>query len=204
VLGNYALAVLIVDVIARAVAPFVAAQFPHFTDLIARKAHEQLSIDYHRITIVVAAVALPAALLLCSFAPEILQLVSGSHAMAEQFALVLAIRALATAINVLQWLPHAMQLASGLSAFVLVVNIVDAAIYLPGILLLTPAYGVIVPALLWLIVNVLQFAPMIAVTHRRALRGEASAGVGANPAAVGGSWPHYAAATTKKLLIARA
>jgi hypothetical protein len=91
---------------------------------------------------------------------------------AEQFAMVLAIRSLATATNVLQWFPHLIQLATGLSAFALVANMVEASIYLPGILFLTPVYGVVVPVILWLMVNLLQFAPMVVMTHRRALTGE--------------------------------
>src|SRR5262249_1620904 len=59
------------------------------------------------------------------------------------------------------------------SSFVFFLNIVAASIYLSGILLLTPVYGVIVPPALWLFINVLQIAPMVAMTHRRTLRGEA-------------------------------
>ena len=171
--GVYGLAVQMADAVQRVVNPFVGAYFPHFIDLLARKDHDQLSHDYHRITIVVAALMLPAVFLICFFSAEILQLVSGKPSVVQDFAPVLAVRALATAFNTLQWFPHAMQLATGLSSFSLVVNIFSASIYLPGILFLTPVYGVIVPPALWLLVTVLQVIPMIVVTHRRALMGEA-------------------------------
>jgi O-antigen/teichoic acid export membrane protein len=171
--GVYSLVVLIADSLQRGAGPFITAQFPHFTDLIARKRWRQLSRDYHRITIIIAALILPAAMLICFFSTEILQLVMANRVIGNQFVWLLEIRTLATAANILQWLPHVIQLATGLSAFVLFVNTVSASIYLPGIVFLTPIYGVLVPAVLWLAVQVIWFVPMIMVTHHRALKGEA-------------------------------
>ena len=167
--GVYALVLQIADSLQRLTYPFTGPYFPYFVDLIARKDSEQLSQDYHRVTIVVSALLLPATFLFCFFPAEILQLVSDNPAVIPEFAPVLAVRTLAIAINSLQWFPHTMQLATGLSSFVLVLNIFSASIYLSGILLLTPVYGVIVPPALWLFVNVLQVVPMIVMTHRRAL-----------------------------------
>src|SRR5262249_37068287 len=132
----------------------------------------QLSRDYHRVTIVIAAIILPATFLICFYSTEILQLITASADTAEKFSALLTIRTLGTAINISIWLPHVIQLATGLSSFVLILNVIGASIYLPGVVLLTPIYGVIVPAVLWLMVGIVWFIPMIIVTHRRALRGE--------------------------------
>lgn len=171
--GVYGLVLQIADMVQRVAGPFTAAYFPHFINLLARNDHEQLSHDYHRVTTIVVALLIPAAFLICFFPAEILQLVSGNTSVVQEFAPVLAVRTLATALNTLQWFPHIMQLATGLSSFVLVLSIISASIYISGIWLLTPVYGVIVPAALLLFVNVLQVIPMIVMTHRRALVGEA-------------------------------
>lgn len=173
VFGIYSLVVLIAESMQRGAGPFITAQFPHFTGLIARKRWRQLSRDYHRITIILAALILPAAMLICFFSKEILELVTANRVTSEEFYRLLEIRTLATATNIMTWLPHVIQLATGLSAFALFMNVVSAGVYLPGIVILTPMYGVLVPAILWLIVQVASFLPMITVTHRRALSGEA-------------------------------
>jgi O-antigen/teichoic acid export membrane protein len=173
VFGGYSLAALIADTMLRATEPFTSAYFPHFTDLIARHDKDQLSREYHRVTIIVAAILIPAAFVLAFFSEEILQLVSGNQSIAKSFAAVLAIRALANAANGLQHFPHLIQLATGLSSTALILNVFNVGIYLPGIMFLTPLYGVIVPAVLLLFVNLFQTVPMILVTHRRAMQGEA-------------------------------
>ena len=170
--GTYGLVTQLAEVIQRVVGPFTGAYFPYFVDLITRKDHERLSREYHRITIIINALMIPAACIIVFFPMEILQIVSGKASVATEFAPVLAVRTLATAINATQWFPHILQLATGLSTFLLVVSIFTASIYLSGIILLTPIYGVIAPAALWLLVNIFQMAPMIIMTHRRALLGE--------------------------------
>lgn len=171
--GGYSLAIMIAEIILRAAGPFSSAYFPHFTDLITRNDEKQLSAEYHRVTIIVAAVLMPAAFIMIFFSNAILVLVSGHLETAIRFAPVLAIRALGNTIGAMQYFPHTLQLATGLSSVALYLNIVNVSIYLPGIVLLTPAYGVTVPAILWLFIMMLQAPPMVYFTHRRVLKGEA-------------------------------
>jgi hypothetical protein len=48
-------------------------------------------------------------------------------------------------------------------------NLVAAVLYLPAIILLTPAYGVMAPAVLWLVANAFLYAVLLARAHRDAL-----------------------------------
>jgi O-antigen/teichoic acid export membrane protein len=63
-----------------------------------------------------------------------------------------------------------LQLAIGLSSLALKLNLVNICIYLPAIVILTPRFGAIVPAALWLAVNALNAVPMVLGTHSRILR----------------------------------
>ncbi len=178
VFGNYSLAIMVADVILRAVSPFSTAYFPHFADLLAQRKQQQLSQDYNHVGVVVASILVPAAFVLIFFSAPILQLITGRTAIAVAFAPVLALRTLGNVIIALQYLPHALQLAAGISTTALYVNILNLAIYLPGILYFTPTYGYLVPAILWVIIVAIQTPVMIFVTHRITLKGEAWTWVG--------------------------
>ncbi len=171
--GSYTLAILIAEVILRAATPFSSAYFPHFSDLIARNNRSQLSEEYHRLAIVVSAFLVPGGLVMAFFPIQILQLITGQPTIAASFAAVLAVRALGNVIYGLQYLPHCLQLAAGKSTPALYLNILNISIYLPGILYFTPIYGFLVPAILWFLIITLQMPPMIFVTHRVVLKGEA-------------------------------
>ena len=173
VFGNYSLAIMVAEIILRIVSPFSSAYFPHFADLLARKNQSPLSDSYNHVSIVTAAVLVPAAFVLIFFSTPILQLMTGHPAIAVAFAPVLALRALGNAIIALQYLPHALQLAAGVATTALYVSIVNLAIYLPGILYFTPIYGYLAPAILWVIIVTIQTPVMIFVTHRITLKGEA-------------------------------
>src|SRR5262249_12614421 len=121
---------------------------------------------YQRITTMASAVLIPAALVVAIFSLPILQLATGRPAIAAAFAPVLAIRALGNAVSGLQYLPHTLQLAAGVSVAALLLNILNVSIYFPGMIYFTPVYGVIVPAVLWLGVMILQMPLMIYITHR--------------------------------------
>ncbi len=53
------------------------------------------------------------------------------------------------------------------------INLGTALPYLVTLVLLTPRYGVWLPALAWLVVNLLAFPVMIRCSHTRVLQGEA-------------------------------
>jgi O-antigen/teichoic acid export membrane protein len=70
-------------------------------------------------------------------------------------------------------MPHSLQLALGYSSFGLIVNVVSTIIYIPGIVYLTPRFGIVTPAALWVLINALNILPMAMFTHHHVLRGEA-------------------------------
>jgi O-antigen/teichoic acid export membrane protein len=171
--GSYSLAILIGDIVLRIVGPFSTAYFPHFADLLARKDARKVSEDYGHAGAIVSVLFVPAFVAFAAFAEPIMHLASGSAEIAAAFAWVLALRALGNGIIGLQYMPHALQLAAGVATTALYVNIVALCFYLPGIVVLSPIYGYLVPGILWLFVVSIQTPVMIYVTHRITLRGEA-------------------------------
>ncbi len=173
VFGSYSFTVLVADTILRVPLPFTSAFFPHLTNLIARDDRRELSREYYRATVVLAAILVPAAFIMTFFSADVLQLASHGKIKPGLFAPVLAIRALANGMTGLLQFPHTLQLATGLSTVAPVLNFVALIIYLPGIVFLTPVYGIVAPAVLWLCISIASVIPMVMITHRRALQGEA-------------------------------
>jgi O-antigen/teichoic acid export membrane protein len=167
--GAYVFCANLAEAAGRASSAFSSAFFPHFVDLVARKQDRKLSRDYLQVTEIVSAILIPISLTIAIFSKEILQLLVGKPEIVESFALVLALRTIANMFNCLQHMPHALQLAIGLSSLALKVNLVSVCVYLPAIVILTPSFGPVVPAVAWLAVNFLTAFPMVIGTHRRIL-----------------------------------
>jgi O-antigen/teichoic acid export membrane protein len=170
--GAYVFCASLADAVGRVSSPFNSAFFPHFVDLVARKQERKLSQDYLQVTQIVASILIPISLTIAIFSKEILQLLVGKPEIVASFALVLTLRTIANMVNCMQHMPHTLQLAIGLSSLSLKVNLVSICVYLPAIVILTPHFGAIVPAALWLAVNALNAVPMVIGTHSRILRND--------------------------------
>jgi O-antigen/teichoic acid export membrane protein len=170
--GSYVFCASLAEAVGRVSSPFNSAFFPHFVDLVARNDEKKLSRDYLRVTQIVASMLVPISLTIAVFSHEILQLLTNKPAVVASFALVLSVRTLANMFNCLQHMPHSLQLTIGLSSLAFKLNLVSICVYLPGIILLTPRFGPIVPAALWLAINVANAFPMVIGTHRRILQGD--------------------------------
>jgi O-antigen/teichoic acid export membrane protein len=170
--GAYVFCASLADSVGRVTMPFNSAFFPHFVDLVARKQERKLSQDYLQVTQIIAAMLIPIAVTIAFFSKEILQLLVGKPEIVASFALVLTLRTIAIMFNCLQHMPHTLQLAIGLSSLALKLNLISICIYLPAIVILTPHFGAVVPAALWLGVNALNAIPMVNGTHSRILRND--------------------------------
>ncbi len=171
--GGYVLVIRITDVIARGALPFTYAFFPHLTDLVARGRHEELAHDYHRVSQVASSILIPFAFLVGLFPAEILRLISGDASITAALASVLVLRTFGNLFASLQYLPQVLQLSMGATLPVLIITLIVAPIYLIGTMMLTPIYGVIVPAALWCGLHAATIFPMLIITHRMILHGQA-------------------------------
>jgi O-antigen/teichoic acid export membrane protein len=168
--GSYVFCTSVADSLGRLSGPFTNAFYPHFVALIARKNEEQLSRDYLLVTRVVSALVVSGALVIAFYSKDIIVLLLRNPEISASFAIVMALRSIANMFNSFLQMPHVLQLATGLSSLWLKVNVASICIYLPCIQFLTPRFGIVTPAALWLVVNVLYIFPMTLGTHNRVLK----------------------------------
>lgn len=170
--GLYAFAASLAASVQKLIGPFTTAYFPHFVELSKNGNRALLSHTYHFVSQIGSALLLSAGILLAVYAYPILLLLTGNPAIAATMAPLTMILVCAYTLNALMWLPHTLQTAHGVASIGLRINIVQCAVYLPLVLILTPRYGIYVPAVLWLLINIVAFGFCIALTHRVALEGE--------------------------------
>ncbi|MGY8679170.1 oligosaccharide flippase family protein [Bradyrhizobium sp. UFLA05-153] len=173
VFGIYTLSVTAASMVTKLSGPFSNAYFPHFVELAEQGRHESLSESYHTATQLASAVIISTGIILMFYARDAIFLLTNDPMNAAVVAPALTLFAAANTLNALMWLPHTLQLAAGVAKYTLRINIAQAVMYLPALLLLVPRYGIYAPPALWLIVNAVNLPIFITQTHKTALHGEA-------------------------------
>jgi len=152
--------------------PIPQAFYPRFTELVANGEHQELVQVYHRSSQLVTVLAAPVALMLIYFGENLLALWTGNALLANEVAPLLALLAAGTLLNGLMHIPYMLQLAHGWSSFAARVNLVAVAIQVPAILWVTPRYGAIGAAWVWVLLNAGYALIGIQFMYRRLLPGE--------------------------------
>lgn len=170
--GYYTLAGTVVTTIGMLISPITQAFYPRFTELVANGRHHELIQTYHRSSQLVTVLAAPVALMLIFFGKNLLVLWTGNLMLANEVAPLLALLAAGTLLNGLMHIPYMLQLAYGWSNFAARVNLVAVAILVPAILWVTPRYGAIGAAWVWVLLNAGYVLIGIHFMYRRLLPGE--------------------------------
>lgn len=170
--GYYALAASAAGALYFLVAPMVNAVSPRLTELVTRSEQPGLIDTYHRASQWLAAVLIPAALMMAAFAEPLLQVWTGNVGLAQQAAPLLALLALGTLCNGFMHVPYTTQLAHGWTGFAVRVNIVAVCFIVPAILWAVPRFGAIGAAWAWLALNAGYVLVSMHFMHRRLLPGE--------------------------------
>lgn len=105
------------------------------------------------------------------FGSDALLILTGDAQVAEHYHWTFALLAFAFGFNGFILIPNALRLSEGRPGTALWANVIAGVVYIPAVVLLTPVYGVIVPAALWLAVNAFVFAVLAAYAHRDGLAG---------------------------------
>ena len=170
--GSYTLAGTVVTMIGMLIAPITQAFYPRFTELVANGEHQELIRAYHCSSQLVTVLAAPVALMLIYFGENLLALWTGNALLANEVAPLLALLAAGTLLNGLMHIPYMLQLAHGWSSLAARVNLVAVAILVPAILWVTPRYGVIGAAWVWVLLNAGYVLIGIHFMYRYLLPGE--------------------------------
>ena len=151
--GHYTFAATVAGALLMLVAPIAQAFYPRLTELVTNGEGANLAATYHLGAQLVSALIIPAALMMAFFAETFLWLWTGDAGLAQETAPLLALLALGTMLNGLMHIPYMLQLAHGWSGFAARVNVVAVSILVPAIFWVTPRYGAVGAAWVWLALN---------------------------------------------------
>lgn len=170
--GYYALAASVAGALYFLVTPVSSAVSPRLTELVAKSEQQVLIDTYHRASQWLAAVLVPAALMMAVFAEPLLYAWTGNINLTQQAGPLLVLIALGTLCNGFMYVPYMAQLAHGWTGFAVRVNIVAVSFIVPAILWAVPRFGAIGAAWAWLVLNAGYVLIGMHFMHRRLLPGE--------------------------------
>lgn len=170
--GYYVLAASVAGALYFLVTPVSTAVSPRLTELFAKSEQQALIDTYHQASQWLAAMLIPAALMMAAFAEPLLYAWTGNADLAGRTAPLLALLALGTLCNGFMYVPYTTQLAYGWTGLAVRVNIVAVSFIVPAVLWAVPRFGAIGAAWAWLALNAGYVLVGIHFMHRRLLPGE--------------------------------
>ncbi len=151
--GYYALAATVANLLYMVLTPISQAYYPHFSALLVQKDLPGLAQSYHKAAQSMTVVAGSIAFVLIAFSDHVVFLWTRDLALAQRVAPLVSVLALGTFINGLLWIPHQMQLAHGITSLAVRTNVVAILVVAPALWWITPRYGPLGAAWVWVALN---------------------------------------------------
>lgn len=170
--GYYMLAWTVAGALSQLIGPITQAYYPRFTELVTLRDTQALINAYHQGAQLLSAFVAPAAFMLMFFGKNLLVLWTGNAGLSDNVAPLLVLLALGVMLNGLMHVPYMLILAYGWSGFAVRMNIVAVSVLMPAILWVTPRYGAIGAAWIWVALNAGYVIIGMHFIHRRLLPGE--------------------------------
>jgi O-antigen/teichoic acid export membrane protein len=155
------------------ITPVSNAFFPRFSALVAADDEGALKRLYHQGSQLMAALVIPAGVVVSLFSFDILLLWTGNADTARNAAPIASLLVIGTALNGLMNLPYALQLAYGWTGLGLSINSFFIVVLMPTLVYATLHYGPVGAAAVWVALNTLYLLVGLPLTHQRLLKGEA-------------------------------
>jgi O-antigen/teichoic acid export membrane protein len=170
--GYYTLAAAVAGALYMLISPITQAVYPRLCELHAAGDHEMVADTYHKASQLVSVFAGSAAIVFILFGETFLRLWTQNAHLASRTAPVLSLLILGNLLNGLMWVPYQAQLAYGWTSLGVRVNLVSVAVIVPAILLVTPRYGAIGAAWVWVSLNMGYVLFAAQFMYRRILKRE--------------------------------
>ena len=151
--GYYSLAATVANLLYMVVMPISQAYYPHFSALVVQNDLEGSARSYHKAAQMISVIAGSLAFLLIAFGDHVIFLWTHDLALAQRVAPLVSALALGTLLNGLLWIPHQMQLAHGITSLAVRTNVVAILVVLPALWWITPRYGALGAAWVWVALN---------------------------------------------------
>lgn len=164
--GYFTVAVLVASGIMIISGPISTVLMPRMTRLYAEGLHDGFISVYRQATRIVVVTALPAAMIIIFFAPQVLWAWTGDAALVLQVAPVLRLYAIGNAFLAIGAFPYYMQYAKGNLRLHFIGNILFVILLIPFLIFLVNKYGVNGAGWTWCISNALYFFGWTALVHK--------------------------------------
>ena len=165
--GYFTLAVLVAGGIMMVGGPISSAIMPRMTRLQAEGQDAQLIAVYRQATQLVVVLALPVALVLIFFAPQVLWAWTGDAALVKRAAPVLSLYAAGYAFLAVGAFPYYLQYAKGNLRLHLIGNALLLMLLIPSIVWAATHYGMVGAGWAWLVSNAVCFVLWVPLVHRK-------------------------------------
>ena len=165
--GYFTVAVLVAGGIMIVSSPISSAIMPRMARLHAEGKNEEMIAVYRQATQIVTVTAIPIALLLIFFAPQILWVWTGDTALVERASPVLSLYAIGYAFLAVSAFPYYLQYAKGDLRLHLIGNMLFLVFLIPSVIWASNKHGVIGAGWAWLLANALYCLIWTPVVHRK-------------------------------------
>lgn len=165
--GYFTVAVLVASGIMIVSGPISSAIMPRMTRLQAEGQHEQLIAVYRQATQLVTVLAVPVALVLGFFAPQVLWAWTGDAALVAKAAPALALYAAGYGLLAVGAFPYYLQYAKGDLKLHLIGNALFVLLLIPSVVWAATHYGMTGAGWAWLISNAVYFLVWTPLVHWR-------------------------------------
>jgi len=170
--GYYTIASVVSGALFMLVTPISQAWSPRLAQLCAMNDSMGLAKLFHQGAQLVTILIGSAASILFFYSDMILRLWTMNAEIERNAASLVGLLALGNFLNTLMWMPYQTQLAYGWTRLTVYTNAVAVAGFIPAILWVTPHYGAVGAATLWILLNVAYLIISVHFMYRRILRSE--------------------------------
>lgn len=152
--GNYVFASIVAGALYMIVAPITQAYYPRLCEAHARGDKAGLVVSYHAGAQIITVFSGSFAITLILFSETILKLWTKNHQISIDAAPLLSLLVLGNFLNGLMHLPYSVRIAYGKTSLIIWVNLIAISLIVPGIFFITPQYGAVGAAVIWVALNV--------------------------------------------------
>lgn len=167
--GYYALAWVAANALYMVSGPITLALYPRFAVFVARGDELVLVSAYHKGAQLLTVLMGTSAIVLMVFGDVVISVWTANPIVTQHVAPLASVLALGTLLNGLMGIPYQLQLAYGWTSLAVRANILAVSLVVPAILWVTPKYGAIGAAWVWVALNAGYVTIVIHFMHRRLL-----------------------------------
>ena len=170
--GYYTIASTVSSSIYILVGPITTACFPRLSNQFAQKDYDGLAITYHKASQLVSVLAGSATIVILTNCQNLISLWTQNPILANHITPIVIFMLIGNLLNCLLWVPYQVQLAHGWTSFAIWTNVVAVLVVIPSIIVITPKFGAVGAACIWMFLNLGYFLISIHFMHRKILKYE--------------------------------